>query len=166
MQSLGAIAGMDYKLVAVHSYHQFFDTMIALKLPRAALVEGLRRMVFNVLGGNNDDHPKNFSFLWREGGSCWELSPAYDVTHAYDPASKWISRHLMSVNGKFDAITKVDLRAVAERYDLLAEFNSIFDRVEGTLERWMAFADVAEVFDDQKAKVKGALVDLATVAKG
>lgn len=165
MQSLGAIAGMDYKLVAVHSYNQFFDTMITLKLPRAAMVEGLRRMVFNVLGANNDDHPKNFSFLWREGGSGWELSPAYDVTHAYDPASKWVSKHLMSVNGKFDSITKADLRAVAERYDMLAEFNPVVEKVEGALARWSTFADVAEVFDDQKASVTKTLDKLAAEAR-
>jgi len=122
-------------------------------------------MVFNVLGANNDDHPKNFSFLWREGGSGWELSPAYDVTHAYDPASKWVSKHLMSVNGKFDAITKADLRTVAERYDLLAEFSPVVEKVESALARWSTFAEVAEVFDDQKAKVKNTLAELAVVAK-
>jgi serine/threonine-protein kinase HipA len=135
MQSLCAIASMDYKQVAAHSYHQFFDAMIALKLPRAALIEGLRRMVFNVLGANNDDHPKNFSFLWRAGGRGWELAPAYDMTHAYDPASQWVSRHLMSVNGKFDAITKADLRAVAERYDLLAQFTQLRLNIVGLLLR-------------------------------
>lgn len=93
-------------------------------------------MIFNVLGANNDDHPKSFSFLWREGGSGWELSPAYDETHAYDPNSKWVAKDLTSVNGKFDAITKAELRAVAERFDVLAEFNAVVERVEAALHRW------------------------------
>ena len=154
MQSLCALAGMDYNLVAVHSYHQLFDTMVTMKLPRAALVEGLRRLVFNVLAANNDDHPKNFSFLWKQGGTGWELSPAYDVTLAYDPASKWVSKHMMSVNGKFDAITKSDMRAVAERYSLLADFNAVYEQVEVAVSRWREFADAAEVSSDEQARVK------------
>jgi serine/threonine-protein kinase HipA len=164
MQSLGAMAGLDYKLVAVHSYHQLFDTLVDLKLPRTSMVEVLRRMIFNVLAANNDDHPKNFSFLLRERAG-WELSPAYDVTHAYDPNSKWVSRHLMSVNGKFEGITRTDMRAVAERYDLLAEFKPVLERVEAALARWPHFAAVAEVTDDQVSKVKSVIADLAALAK-
>lgn len=164
MQSLGAMASMDYKLVAVHSYHQLFDTLVQLKLPRTAMIEALRRMIFNVLAANNDDHPKNFSFLLREGAD-WELAPAYDVTHAYEPKSKWVSRHLMSVNGKFEGITHDDLRAVAERYDLLAEFKPVLSRVESALARWPHFAAVAEVTEDQASKVKSVLADLAALAR-
>ena len=71
-------------------------------------------MVFNVMAVNNDDHAKNFSFL-RSADSDWRLSPAYDVMYAYNPSNEWISRHLMSVDGKFEGIELEDLYAVGER---------------------------------------------------
>lgn len=160
MQSLGAMAHMDYNLIEVHSYNQLFDTIIRLKLGRAAMEEAFRRMVFNVLAANCDDHPKNFSFLMPEGSRTWELAPAYDVTHAYDPANKWVSKHLMSVNGKFEGIGWSDLRAVAERFDLLAEFPSVLAQVRDSIARWRGHADQAGVVADQVDRVAKVLDSL------
>ena len=76
--------------------------------------EAFRRIAFNVMAANCDDHSKNVSFLLREGGA-WELAPAYDVTHAYNPKGEWTYQHLMSVNGKFSDITRDDLMVVADQ---------------------------------------------------
>lgn len=163
MQTLGAMAHMDYNLIGVHSYNQLFNTIHSLKLGKAALLEGLRRMIFNVLATNRDDHPKNFSFLLRQDSTKWELAPAYDVTCAYDPKSKWVSKHLMSVNGKFDEITVSDMRAVADRYGLLAEFRPAHERIEDAIGRWPVHAAAAGVSDDQIERV-AALHRLAKAA--
>lgn len=144
MQTLCAIAHLDYKQVATHSYNQLFQTAKQLKLDRGALVELLRRMVFNVLAVNNDDHTKNFSFLLREGGS-WELAPAYDITHAFNPDNQWIKQHLMSVNGRFDQITWSDVREVADRFGLLAELPQTVLVVKQAIARWPSFAKRAGV---------------------
>lgn len=153
MQTLGAMAHMDYNLIGVHSYNQLFNTIENLKLGKVALIEALRRMVFNVLATNRDDHPKNFSFLLRQDSTKWELAPAYDVTCAYDPKNKWVAQHLMSVNGKFDAITAGDMRTVADRYGLLAEFRPTLERVEAAIGRWPVHAAAAGVPGDQIQRV-------------
>lgn len=86
--------------------------MRMLRLPYSAAQEMFRRMVFNVVVRNQDDHTKNISFLMDEVGQ-WRLSPAYDMGYAYNPKGGWTSMHQMSVNGKFDDITRDDLLAVA-----------------------------------------------------
>src|SRR3546814_16112654 len=75
-------------------------------------------MAFNVMARNCDDHTKNHAFLLREGGR-WELAPAYDIPHAYNPSGQWTYQHLMGVNGKFDCLTRYDLMAVANRFGLV-----------------------------------------------
>ena len=75
------------------------------------LIEAYRRMVFNVVAVNQDDHTKNLAFLLPRQGA-WALAPAYDLTHAFNPRGEWTQRHQMSVNMKFDAITLADLYAV------------------------------------------------------
>lgn len=144
MQTLCAMAHLDYKQVATHSYNQLFQTSNALGLGQAALVKLLRRMVFNVLAVNNDDHTKNFSFLLREGGG-WELAPAYDITHAFNPDNVWVKQHLMSVNGRFSEITHLDVRAVADRFGLLAELPQVVQRVQDAVAQWPRFAQRARV---------------------
>lgn len=144
MQTLCAISHLDYKQVATHSYNQLFQTARSLKLGREAMVQILRRMVFNVLAVNNDDHTKNFSFLLREGGP-WELAPAYDITHAFRPDSEGVREHQMSINGKFDRINRADVRMVAERFDLLADLPDVLDAVRQAISRWATFAGEAGV---------------------
>jgi serine/threonine-protein kinase HipA len=88
---------------------------------------------------NCDDHTKNHAFLLREGGH-WELAPAYDVTHAYNPNGEWTYQHLMGVNGKFDDITREDLMAVAKRFGVVGARDALV-QVRAAVGRWMAFAD-------------------------
>lgn len=108
MQTLCGIAHYDFRLLRGYSYEQAFNVMRALRLPYSAAREMFRRMVFNVVVRNQDDHTKNISFLMGEDG-LWRLSPAYDMGYAYNPNGGWTAQHQMSVAGKFDNITKTDL---------------------------------------------------------
>ncbi|GLC97726.1 toxin HipA [Cupriavidus sp. TA19] len=144
MQTLCAMAHLDFNQIGVHSYNQLFQTIQALGLGRAELEQTLRRMIFNVLAANHDDHTKNFSFLLKQGGP-WELAPAYDVTFAFNPSNKWLKAHLMSVNGKFDGITEQDFREVADRYELLGVCKDIVADVRAAVAKWPAFAAEAGV---------------------
>jgi serine/threonine-protein kinase HipA len=151
MQTLCAISHLDYKQVGTHSYHQLFQAAQSLGLGDHAMEQTLLRMVFNVLAVNNDDHTKNFSFLLREGGR-WELAPAYDITHAFKLDSKWVKEHQMSVNGKFDKITRADVRAVSDRFDLLAAVPDAIDKARAAVARWRVFAASSDI-DADEAKV-------------
>ena len=112
LQTLCAIAHFDYNDPAAYSYEQAFQVMRQLRLPYRDAEELLRRMCFNVIARNQDDHTKNISFLMDENGE-WALSPAYDVTYAYDPANKWMKDHQMSINGKRKDIKRSDMVALA-----------------------------------------------------
>jgi len=147
MQTLCAMAHLDYKLKGTHSYAQLFGTMRALQLPYKDQEEAFRRMVFNVMARNCDDHTKNFSFLLRQG-STWELAPAYDVTFAHNPAGEWTNQHLLSVNGKFKDITYLDLLAVAERFGI-GTAPDVIAQVRVSVKRWSEFAEHAGVPDKE-----------------
>src|SRR3546814_11427819 len=98
-------------------------------------------MAFNVMARNCDDHTKNHAFLLREGGR-WELAPAYDVTHAYNPSGEWTYQHLMGVNGQFDGITRDDLMAVAKRFGVVGARGALA-QVRDAVGRWLEFAGKA-----------------------
>jgi len=116
-QTLCAMAHLDYRQRGTHSYSQLFITISELELADEAVRQAFLRMTFNVMTRNYDDHAKNFSFL-RKRDEGWQLAPAYDVTHAHNPRGEWTYQHLMSVNGKFDGITRGDLLAEAERFSV------------------------------------------------
>jgi serine/threonine-protein kinase HipA len=143
LQSLCAMAHLDYKQKATHDYSQFLQTIIRLGLDYSALEEGFRRMVFNVMAVNCDDHTKNISFLLREGGR-WELAPAYDVTYAFNPVGEWTWQHLMAVNGKFAGITQNDLLAVADRFGI-GTAPKVIKQVGEAIAAWPDFAGQAGV---------------------
>jgi serine/threonine-protein kinase HipA len=147
--SLCALAQLDFNLIGVHSYDQFLQTVTALGLDRDALDQAYRRMVFNVMAVNRDDHTKNQSFR-RGDGAHWELAPAYDVTHAYRADSQWTSRHLMSINGKFEGITTADFYAVGERHGVPG-YRDIIRDVLAALDQWETYAEAAEI-DPQVTK--------------
>ena len=141
MQTLCAMQHLDYKQRGTHDYNQYFQTISALKLSAPALEEGFRRMVFNVLAANCDDHTKNLSFLMNKNNQ-WQLAPAYDVTHAYNPKGEWTYQHLMSVNGKFHNITRADLEAVGDRF-LVPGYRGIINGVADAIKRWPEYAAAA-----------------------
>ena len=138
MQTLCGIAHFDYRMHRAYSYEQAFNVMRALRLPYSAAQELFRRMVFNVVVRNQDDHTKNISFLMDENGK-WRLSPAYDMGYAFNPNGGWTATHQMSVNGKFDDITREDLLAFA-RQNNIKEAPLIIDEICETASHWVELA--------------------------
>ena len=138
MQTLCALAHYDFRLLRGYSYEQAFGVMRALRLPYSAVTELFRRMVFNVVVRNQDDHTKNISFLMGEDGQ-WRLSPAYDMGYAFNPQGGWTSMHQMSVNGKFDKISRADLLACAAANDI-KEADDIIDQICDAASSWPRIA--------------------------
>ena len=113
MQSLAALAHFDFNSAGAYSYEQAFDVIKRLGLSMRAREQQFRRMIFNVVARNQDDHVKNIAFLMDKAGA-WSLSPAFDVTYAYNPTGLWTNRHQMTINGKADDFTREDFKAVAQ----------------------------------------------------
>lgn len=143
IQTFCAMCHFDFNLVNSFSYEQLFQTMRELKLSYQDAEQMFRRMVFNVLAMNCDDHTKNFSFRLKKGGK-WELAPAYDVCHAYKPGNRWVSQHALSINGKRTGITRNDLLSVGESIKS-KKAETIIDEISYTLRRWKQFADEVSV---------------------
>lgn len=154
--SLCAMAHLDFNMTGAHSYDQYLQTVAAIGLDREAARQAYRRMVFNVMAVNRDDHTKNLAFLrGRDGG--WELAPAFDVTHAYRPDSPWTSRHLMAVNAKFEHIGVADLWSVGERNEVPG-YRKVVREVRDAVDEWATFAASAEV-PEEIAIAVGADID-------
>ncbi len=143
MQTLCAINHLDFRQRGTHAYEQLFMTIGKLGLDDAAKSQTFRRMAFNVMARNCDDHTKNFAFVLKQGQS-WQLAPAYDVTHAYNPKGKWTYQHLMSVNGKFQDITRADLMEVADRFGVRRSKDALAD-IRAALNNWSDFAKDAGI---------------------
>ncbi|MDA8414900.1 MAG: type II toxin-antitoxin system HipA family toxin [Desulfobacteraceae bacterium] len=152
MQTLCAMAHLDFKQIATHDYSQLFQTIDQLGLDYDAKEESFRRMVFNVLSVNCDDHTKNISFLLKERGA-WELAPAYDVTHSFNPEGEWTHQHLMSVNGKFKKITRADIMSVADRF-AIGTAGKVIKQVEEAIEGWSELADKAGIDPSEIVRIK------------
>ena len=138
VQTLCAMNHLDFRQRGTHAYEQLFMTVGKLGLDDEAKSQTFRRMAFNVMARNCDDHTKNFGFRLRHGQS-WELASAYDVTHAYNPKGEWTYQHLMSVNGKFQNITRVDLLEVADRFGVRKPQDALAD-VRAAMDNWSSFA--------------------------
>jgi serine/threonine-protein kinase HipA len=151
VQTLCAMNHLDFRQRGTHAYAQLFLTIAELNLGDDTVSEAFRRMAFNVMARNCDDHTKNFSFLMPQGRP-WELAPAYDVTHAYNPRGEWTYQHLMSVNGKFQGITRNDLLADADRFGVRKPREILAD-VRAAIENWSAFALEAEMEDSLRDRV-------------
>ena len=143
MQTLCGIAHYDYRLHRAYSYEQAFNVMRSLRLSFPEALELFRRMVFNVVVRNQDDHTKNISFLMGEDGK-WRLSPAYDMGYAYNPNGGWTATHQMSMNGKFDDITRDDLLAVAALNNI-KDAAHIIDEVCDAASQWPKIASECDV---------------------
>ena len=159
MQTLCAMAHVDYKKKGTNAYAQLFHTLGQLALPYEDLEEAFRRMVFNVMARNCDDHTKNFAFLLRQGGTRWELAPAYDVTFAHNPKGEWTHQHLMSVNGKFKGFDVADLLAEADRFGV-GTAKRVIEEVRAAVLRWPEFAQQADLPEAQMADIQSLLLPL------
>lgn len=154
MQSLCALAHMDFNTPRVYSYAEAFNTMKQLKLPYNDFTQLFRRMVFNEYAKNYDDHTKNISFLMDKKG-VWSLSPAYDVTLSYKLDSTWVNAHQMLINGKADDITKEDILKVAERADIKkSDAINIIEQVRFSVSKWSDFAEESTLSAQNTEKIK------------
>ncbi|MCE5255297.1 MAG: type II toxin-antitoxin system HipA family toxin [Spirochaetaceae bacterium] len=150
MQTLGALAHFDYNTAGIYSYEQAFATIRALDAGMGDVEQQYRRMVFNIMARNQDDHVKNISFLMDRSGR-WALSPAYDLTFSYRPSGDWTGTHQMTVNGLRDGFGWGDLKAVAGVAGLKrGRAESITREVHDTVTRWPEFADAAGVAPAQR----------------
>lgn len=158
IQTFCAMNHFDYNLVTSFSYEQLFQTMRELRLTYHDAEQMFRRMVFNVVARNCDDHTKNFSFRLKKGGE-WELAPAYDLCHAYQPRHQWVSQHALSINGKRTHITNDDLLTIGKsiRYKNAAE---TIEEICNTVNKWKSFADEVKVSPKLRDEIDATLEGL------
>lgn len=158
IQTFCAMQHYDFNEVRSYSYEQLFQTMRLLRLPYPEAEQMYRRMVFNVIARNCDDHTKNFAFRLKED-SNWELAPAYDICHAYRPDSIWVSQHALSINGKRIAIQKQDLLNFAKQINIKKP-ESIINEINEKVQKWTDYADAISVNSKQRDSIKKTLLNL------
>lgn len=141
MISLAGMAHMDRDLP--HSYDEIATVLRRLHFDAKAFEQLFRRMIFNVLASNNDDHAKNFAFLMDKTGR-WTFAPAFDMCYAYVPGGQWTGSHQMSVNGKRSGITTSDMLAVGQRMDVSGA-KGIIDEIASVVSNWKQYASLSEV---------------------
>jgi serine/threonine-protein kinase HipA len=144
-KSLCAMDHADYKKPGSYSYEQVFMVMRKLKLKRVEALEMFRRMVFNIVARNHDDHTKNIGFIMNEDHQ-WQLSPAFDIAYSYRKDSPWVHSHQLSINGKRDNFNRQDLLVVAGTF--MKEANEIIEKVTDSVSQWPQFASKAGVSND------------------
>lgn len=161
MQSLCAIAHMDFNSPRMYSYEDAFAVMRQLKLPYNDFLQLYKRMLFNEYAKNFDDHTKNISFLMNKQG-IWSLAPAYDMTFSYRKDSIWVSAHQMLINGKADDISQNDLIEVAQFADIdIQDAKECIEQVSDAVQKWEQFAQEAELSQNNRLRISKHLNNLA-----
>lgn len=156
MQSLCAIAHYDFNQPGAYSYEQCFRVMKRLQLPMDSLEEQFRRMTFNIVGRNQDDHVKNIAFLMDKTGA-WMLSPAFDLMYAYSPSGLFTGQHQMSMNGKRDNFLLADFQACARTISLKrGRAKEIIEQVQDAVKQWPRIAKDIGVPSGRIAKIQKA----------
>ena len=156
MQSFCAMEHFDFKKAGAYSYEQVFQTIRKLGLSMDDIEEQFRRMAFNVIARNQDDHVKNISFLMNKAGE-WSLSPAYDMTYSYNPRGDWTGTHQMSLSGKRDKFDLEDFKACAKTASMRrGHAEEILYEVQQSVLRWPEFAEKSNVRDEFVKKIKAA----------
>lgn len=158
VQSFCAIAHYDFNNITGYSYEQLFETMRSLLLPYNDAEQLYRRMVFNVVSRNCDDHTKNFAFLMDKTGQ-WKLAPAFDVCHSFRPGSEWVSQHSLSINGKRKDITRSDLISVAKNMNI-KKSEQIIDQIVEIVSKWNIYAEKVSVQNDLKVAIQQTLLNI------
>jgi serine/threonine-protein kinase HipA len=154
MQSLGALAHFDFNQAGAYAYEQALLTIRQLKLPMAAVEEQFRRMVFNIVARNQDDHVKNIAFLMNKQGE-WSLAPAFDVTYSCNPSGSWTATHQMTLNGKRDGFTLEDFEACATAALMKrGRAKQLIQQVEMAVKRWPEFAAEARLPGEWRDKIQ------------
>ena len=157
MQSLCALAHFDFNHAGIYSYEQALLTIRQLNLPMASVEEQFRRMAFNIIARNQDDHVKNIAFLMDKAGH-WSLTPAFDVTYSYNPSGDWTATHQMTMNGKRDGFTLADFRACAKSAMMKrGRAEAIIEEVRAAVSKWPDYAEQAQVTNDWRKKIQHVL---------
>jgi serine/threonine-protein kinase HipA len=155
MTSLCSMDHADYKRAGSYSYEQLFAIARQLRLPRQDAIEIYRRMVFNVIARNHDDHTKNTAFILKDMQSQWQLAPAFDIAYSYKKDSPWVNAHQMTLNAKRDAFNREDLLAVAS---LIGNFKKqaqqIIEQTLSVVSQWPSYANKAGVFELLTQEIK------------
>jgi len=157
MQSLCGMAHYDFNQAGAYGYEQALQVIRRLELPMAAIEEQFRRMVFNIVARNQDDHVKNIAFLMDKSGK-WSLSPAFDMTYSYQPGGKWTSTHQMTLQGKRNGFTLADFRACAKSASMKrGRAETIIAEVRNVVARWREYAEESRVSPPQRDTIEAAL---------
>ena len=151
IQSLCGLQHYDFNEMDAYSYEQLFQTMRLLRLTYPEAEQMFRRMVFNVLSTNYDDHTKNFSFILKKN-EHWRLAPAYDLCFSFDPTNHWVNKQTLSVNGKRLAIRKEDLMTIAKDNNI-KKGSKIIDDINSIVNSWNTYATRAGVRNDLKERI-------------
>jgi serine/threonine-protein kinase HipA len=154
MQSLCALAHFDFNHAGAYAYEQVFLVIRQLELPMEAVEEQFRRMVFNIIARNQDDHVKNIAFLMDKAGR-WSLAPAFDVIYSYNPAGDWTARHQMTMSGKRDGFTLADFRTCAKNALMKrGRAEAIVEKVCAAVAKWPDFSEQAQVMDGWRKQIQ------------
>jgi len=157
MQSLCALAHYDFNLAGAYGYEQALLMIRQLGLPMQAIEQQFRRMAFNIVARNQDDHVKNIAFLMNKAGE-WSLAPAFDMTYSFNPSGAWTARHQMTLNGKRDDFDLEDFKACAKAASMKrGRAETILGEVQQTVSRWPDYADEAGVNPMQRDQIHPAL---------
>jgi len=157
MQSLAAVAHYDFNSAGAYGYEQAIMVMRELGLGQDAIEQQFRRMVFNIVARNQDDHVKNIAFLMNRQGE-WFLSPAFDVIYSFNPEGDWTSAHQMTLNGKRDNFVLADFEACGKLARLKqGEAKAIVHEVQDAVSRWRDYADAVGVHPDQRDRIQNTL---------
>ncbi len=157
MQSLCALAHYDFNMAGAYSYEQALLVMRQLNLPMQAIEQQFRRMVFNIVARNQDDHVKNIAFLMNKSGE-WSLSPAFDMTYSFNPTGPWTARHQMTLNGKQDNFSLEDFRACAKTALMKrGRAETILKEVQEVVSQWRNYAEEADVDNEHRDQIQNAL---------
>lgn len=145
MQSLCALAHYDFNLAGAYAYEQALLVIRQLGLPMRAIEEQFRRMVFNIIARNQDDHVKNIAFLMDKSGK-WSLSPAFDMTYSFNPSGAWTANHQMTLNGKRGDFSMDDFKACAKATSMKrGRAEAIVGEVSEVVSRWRGYAEEVNV---------------------
>ncbi len=144
VQTLNGLAHVDYKKPGAFSYAELFGIARQLKLSAVEAEQLFKRMTFNIIARNHDDHSKNFAFILRK--DKWSLAPAYDLAYSYKPGSKWVNSHWMSLNGKRDNFTRSDFYSL-EKLSPIFNKKKIDDIIDTTIEHVSTWRQLAEEWD-------------------
>ncbi len=139
------LTGWDFQSPKESSYENLFELALFLKVPHTEIEELFKRMIFNIIFCNTDDHLKNHSFIYNELNDSWNLAPAYDLTYSLNPLMNYKrTSRALSVNNKRVDINLKDVLNIAETYTIKNAKNSILE-IQESIQFWMKKANELKI---------------------